>query len=700
MRKTIVTLMTAFALAGCCNQNPLLEPASTPFDTPEFSKIELAHYKPAIEAAIAEARADLAALINNPEAPTFENTVVALERGSASLDRIGNIFFNLNMTDTSDEMQQLAQEIQPLLVEFSNDVMLDATLFERVKTVWENREQLSLDTEDSMLLAKTYKGFVRSGAGLNDEQKQAYRAISAELSELTLKFGQNVLAATNAFHINIPAEDSAKVAELPEYVRDAMASEAKAKGETGWTVTLQYASMSPFMTFSTDRELKEQIYRAYNGRCVGGEADNTANLKRIAELRLQMANLLGYPTYADYVLEERMARNVAGVTGLLNELLTATKSYADAEVATIAEYARQSGIYGADFELMPWDWAYFTEKYKSENYNVSEEKTKPYFELEHTKQSIFKLAELLYGIRFVERKDIEPYNPEVAVYEVTEADGESIGVLYMDFFPRESKRGGAWMSSFREHATNADGTEELPLIIMCCNFTKPTENAPSLLTFDEFETFLHEFGHCLHGLLAEGKYGSLAGTSVYRDFVELPSQIMENWATEPEFLDIVAVHYQTGEKMPQELVDNIIASKNFLAAYGNIRQLSFGLADMAYHGITEPIAEDVESFERKATAPTQVLPRVEGALTSPSFSHIFSGGYAAGYYSYKWAEVLDADAFELFKEKGVFNREVAQSFRDNVLSQGGHEHPMTLYVRFRGHQPQVSALIDRMGLKK
>ena len=700
MRKTIVTLMTAFALAGCCNQNPLLEPASTPFDTPEFSKIELSHYKPAIEAAIAEARADLAAVINNPEAPTFENTVVALERGSASLDRIGNIFFNLNMTDTSDEMQQLAQEIQPLLVEFSNDVMLDATLFERVKTVWENREQLSLDTEDSMLLAKTYKGFVRSGAGLNDEQKQAYRAISAELSELTLKFGQNVLAATNAFHINIPAEDSAKVAELPEYVRDAMASEAKAKGESGWTVTLQHASMSPFMTFSTNREMKEQLYRAYNGRCVGGEADNTANLKRIAELRLQMANLLGYPTYADYVLEERMARNVAGVTGLLNELLTATKSYADAEVATIAKYARQSGIYGADFELMPWDWAYFTEKYKSENYNVSEEKTKPYFELEHTKQSIFKLAELLYGIRFVERKDIEPYNPEVAVYEVTEADGESIGILYMDFFPRESKRGGAWMSSFREHATTAEGVEELPLIIMCCNFTKPTENAPSLLTFYEFETFLHEFGHCLHGLLAEGKYGSLAGTSVYRDFVELPSQIMENWATEPEFLDIVAVHYQTGEKMPQELVDNIIASKNFLAAYGNIRQLSFGLADMAYHSITEPIAEDVESFESKATAPTQVLPRVEGALTSPSFSHIFSGGYAAGYYSYKWAEVLDADAFQLFKEKGVFNREVAQSFRDNVLSQGGHEHPMTLYVRFRGHQPQVSALIDRMGLKK
>ena len=701
MKKKIVTLMTAFALAGCCDdRNPLLEPAQTPFDTPEFSKIELAHYKPAFEAAIAEARTELDAVVNNPEEPTFENTVVALERGSASLDRIANIFFNLNMTDTSDEMQVLAQEIQPMLVEFTNDVMLNPTLFERVKTVWENREELALDTEDSMLLAKTYKGFVRSGAGLNDEQKQTYRELSTELSSLTLKFGQNVLAATNAFSINIPAEDSAKVAELPEYVRDAMSAEAKAKGQSGWTVTLQYASMSPFMTFSTDRALKEQLYRAYNGRCVGGDADNTANVKRIAELRLRMANLLGYPTYADYVLEERMARNVAGVNGLLNELLTATKSYAEAEVEAIEEYARKSGLYGSDFEMMPWDWAYFSEKYKNEYYNVSEEKTKPYFELEHVKQSIFQLAERLYGIRFVERKDIEPYNPEVAVYEVTEADGGSIGILYMDFFPRESKRGGAWMTSFRDHSMTADGTEELPLIIMCGNFTKPTENSPSLLTFDEFETFLHEFGHCLHGLLAEGKYASLAGTSVYRDFVELPSQIMENWATEPEFLDIAAVHYQTGEKMPTELVNNIIAARNYLAAYGNIRQLSFGLSDMAFHSITEPIEEDVETFERRATAPTQVLPVIKGALSSPSFTHIFSGGYAAGYYSYKWAEVLDADAFALFKEKGIFNREVAQSFRDNILSQGGHEHPMTLYVRFRGHQPEVSALIERMDLKK
>ncbi|MBQ8864053.1 MAG: M3 family metallopeptidase [Rikenellaceae bacterium] len=692
--------MTAFALAGCCDRNPLLEPAATPFDTPEFTKIELKHYKPAFEAAIAEARADLETLINNPEEPTFENTIVALERGSASLDRIGSIFFNVNMTDTSDEMQALAQEIQPLLVAFSNDVMLNPTLFERVQTVWNNREELSLDTEDSMLLAKTYKGFVRSGAGLNDEQKQTYREISAELSELTLKFGQNVLAATNAFSINIPAEDSAKVAELPSYVRDAMAAEAKAKGQTGWTVNLQYASMSPFMTYSTDRALKEQLYRAYNGRCVGGDADNTANVKRIAELRLQMANLLGYPTYADYVLEERMAENVAGVNGLLNELLTATKSYADAEVKAIEEYARKSGLYGADFELMPWDWAYFSEKYKNEFYNVSEEQTKPYFELEHVKQSIFQLAERLYGIRFVERKDIEPYNPEVSVYEVTEADGETIGVLYMDFFPRESKRGGAWMTSFREHATAADGSEIVPLISMNGNFTKPTENAPSLLTFDEFETFLHEFGHCLHGLLAEGKYASLAGTSVYRDFVELPSQIMENWATEPEFLDIAAVHYQTGEKMPAELVNNIIAAKNYLAAYANVRQLSFGISDMAFHSITEPITEDVETFERKATAPTQVLPAIKGALSSPSFTHIFSGGYAAGYYSYKWAEVLEADAFALFQQKGIFNREVAQSFRDNVLSQGGHEHPMKLYIRFRGHKPEVSALIERMDLKK
>ncbi len=692
--------MTALALVGCDAKNPLLETAATPFDTPAFSQYELAHFKPALEIALQEAREELAAVVNNPEAPTFENTVVAIERGGANLNRIANIFFNLNMTVTSDEMQALAQEIQPMLVEFSNDMMLNETLYERVRTVWENREALELDTESEMLLTKTYKNFVRSGAGLNDEDKQTYRELSTELSGLTLKFGQNVLAATNAFHINIPETDSAKVAELPAYVREAMASEAKAKGETGWTVTLQYASMLPFMTYSTDRELKEQLYRANASRCLGGEYDNTAIIQRIATLRLQLANLLGYKTYADYVLEERMAETIEGVNNLLDELLVSTKEYADAEVEAIEKYARKSGVYGNDFELQPWDWAYFSEKYKNEYYNVSEEQTKPYFELEHTKQAIFGLAEKLYGIRFIKRTDIEPYHPDVVVYEVTEADGSTIGILYMDFFPRESKRGGAWMTSFRDKAVDAEGREIIPLISMCGNFTKPTENTPSLLTFDEFETFLHEFGHCLHGLLAEGTYESLSGTAVYRDFVELPSQIMENWATESEFLDMAAVHYQTGEKMPRQMVDNIIAAKNYLAAYGNVRQLSFGMADMAYHSITEPLTEDVEQFEIKATAPTQVLPRVAGTSSSTSFSHIFSGGYAAGYYSYKWAEVLEADAFEMFKQEGIFNREVAESFRRNVLSQGGHEHPMTLYVRFRGHKPQVSALIDRMNLGK
>lgn len=707
MRKIFVVLMSALMIAGVgeaqCGEptrNPLLEPAVTPFDTPAFTEVKLLHFKPAFEVALQEARAELNAAVNSTEAPTFENTIVAIERGGATLNRVANIFFNLNMTVTSDEMQALAQEIQPMLVEFSNDMMLNEKLFERVNTVWESREQLNLDTEDSMLLVKTYKNFIRSGAGLSPEKKQKYRELSTELSGLTLKFGQNVLAATNAFCLNIPESDSAKVAELPEFVRDAMASEAKAKGHTGWTVTLQHASMLPFMTYSTDRALKEQIYRASASRCLGGEFDNTAIVQRVASIRLQIAQLLGYNTYADYVLEERMAKSIDGVNDLLDELLVSTKKYADAEVKAIEKYAVRSGLYGKKFKLQPWDWAYFSEKYKNEYYNVSEEQTKPYFELEHTKQAIFALAEKLYGIRFVERKDIEPYHPDVVVYEVTEADGSTIGVLYMDFFPRESKRGGAWMTSFRDKAVSADGKNILPLISMCGNFTKPTENAPSLLTFDEFETFLHEFGHCLHGLLAEGKYESLSGTAVYRDFVELPSQIMENWATEREFLDMAAVHYQTGEKMPQQMIDNIIAAKNYLAAYGNVRQLSFGMADMAYHSITEPLTEDVEQFEIKATAPTQVLPRVAGTSSSTSFTHIFSGGYAAGYYSYKWAEVLEADAFAMFKENGIFSKEVAESFRRNVLSQGGHEHPMTLYVRFRGHEPQVSALIDRMNLGK
>ena len=515
------------------------------------------------------------------------------------------------------------------------------------------------------------------------------------MSNLTLLFEQNVLAATNAFALNITNEE--EVAELPAFVRDAMAADAKARGEEGWTVTLHAASMYPFLTYSSNRGYKEQVWKAYNTRCIGGELDNVEVLRKIANLRLQEAQLFGYKSFADKVLEKRMAENTATVESFLDELLTATIKYARKEVKDVEKFAHKAGFKG---EIMPWDWAYWNEKYKVAKYSYNEEEVKPYFELNNVKNGIFTLAEKLYGIKFVENKEVDVYHPDVQVYEVREANDDLLGILYMDFFPRATKRGGAWMTSFRDMYTTEAGEEVRPHISLCGNFTKPTESTPSLLTFDEFETFLHEFGHCLHGLLAEGTYASLTGTSVYRDFVELPSQILENWAVEPEFLDIVAIHYQTGEKMPAELREKVIESKNFLKAYANVRQVSFGLTDMAYHTIDAPIEGNPLAIEREAMKPTKTLPVVEGTAMAPAFTHIFSGGYAAGYYGYKWAEVLDADAYEYFKEKGIFSREVAKSFRDNVLSKGGTKHPMELYVAFRGHKPATQALIDEIVPRK
>lgn len=695
--------MAIMAMTSCGDnirkQNPLLRDAKTPHDTPLFAEIKTEHYMPAFEYALDMARKDVDAIINNPEAPTFENTVVALERAGADLTNVATIFFTLNSANTSPEMEQIALEIQPLLTAHGNDISLNPALFERVKSVYEGRADLKLDDEQKMLLDNCYKGFVRGGASLGEEDKATYREISEELSQLTLKFGQNVLAATNAFTINIPPAEEARIAELPEFVREGMAADAAARGQEGWTVTLQQPSYIPFLTYSSDRELKRELWTKYNSRALGGENDNEQITKRIAELRLNMAKLLGYNTYADYVLEERMAQDVPTVDSFMDELLVATKAHATKDFRTIENYAKKSGKYGRDFKLMPWDWAYFSEMYKKEMYALNDEEIKPYLELENVKKGIFMLAEKLYGIRFVENKKIQVYHPDVVAYEVFEENGDFTGVLYMDFFPRESKRGGAWMTNFREMYTDADGKEVRPLVSMCGNFTKPTGNTPSLLTFDEFETFLHEFGHCLHGLFAEGKYASVTGTNVYRDFVELPSQIMENWATEKEFLDMFAVHYQTGEKMPQELVDKIVAAKNYMAAYANVRQLSYAIADMAWHSVTEPVTSSVEAFEKRAMASTQILPEVKGTAMSSSFTHIFSGGYAAGYYSYKWAEVLEADAFSMFEEEGIFNREVAQSFRDNILSKGGSRHPMILYVNFRGHKPETKALIEKMGIE-
>ncbi len=706
MKKTLL-LMTVSALAAGCadrsvpqaqlpeldNSNPLLAEWSTPHGTAPFSAIELAHYEPAFDAAIACARAEIDAIVHNPAKPTFGNTIVALERQGELLGRIEGIFFNLLEADATDEMQEIAQRVQPKLTQLANDISLNPELFARVKAVYEH-PGWGLSTEDKKLLENTYKSFARNGAALSDEDKELYRQYTTELSALTLQFGQNSLAATNAFTLNIT--DPAQVAELPAFVKATLAADAKARGEKGWTVTLQAPSYVPFLTYSSDRALKEKLWRASNSRALGGDFDNTEVIRKIVGTRLKIANLLGYKNYADYVLENRMAENTPTVQNFLQELLAATKSYADADYRRVNEYAASLGFEGA---LMPWDWAYYSQKYKDAHYSLNDELIKPYLELENVKKGVFLLANKLYGLTFTPNPDIEVYHPDVTAYDVTDAEGRFRAVLYLDFFPRATKRAGAWMTEFRG-AKTVGGKEVRPLVSLVMNFTKPTETEPSLLTFDELETFLHEFGHALHGMLGEGSYESLTGTSVYRDFVELPSQIMENWATEKEFLDLWAVHYKTGEPIPAEIVDRIVTAQNYLAAYANVRQLSFGMTDMAWHTLTEPFTGDVAAFEQAAMAPTQVLPVVEGTAMSPSFTHIFAGGYAAGYYGYKWAEVLEADAFSLFKEKGIFDRKVSGSFRKNILSKGGSEHPMTLYVRFRGHKPETQALIDKMQLGK
>ena len=679
--------------ASGADVNPLLVESTAPHGAPQFTQITNEHYKPAFEQAVREARADIAAIVGNAQAPTFANTIEALEFSGRRLDRISNIFFNLNEAHTNDTMQALALELSPMLTEFSNDVSLDPKLFARVKAVYDRRESLGLNAEQRRLLEKTYKGFARSGAALSDEDKKIYRELTARLSELSLQFNQNSLAATNAFTLHVT--DPAVVGELPDFVREGMAAEAKERGLDGWVVTLQIPSMVPFMTYSSNRALKEKLWRAYNTRCVGGEFDNSAIVEEIADKRLQLAGLLGYETYADYVLEERMAESSPTVNAFLAELLDRAVEAARRDVETVAGYARAQGF---DAELMPWDFGYYSEKLKHVGYELSEELTKPYFQLENVRRGMFELANRLYGITLRENPEIPVYHPDVKAYEVFDADGSFLAVLYMDFFPRASKRGGAWMTEFRQQGVE-NGVETRPLISVVYNFTKPTDSLPSLLTFDEVTTMLHEFGHALHGIFAAGTYPSLTGTAVYRDFVELPSQIMENWAYEKEFLDLFAVDYRTGEKMPAELIRRILDAKNYLAAYSHIRQVAYGLCDMAWHSISEPVKMPVVDFEKKAIARAQVLPYVDGQCTSTSFGHIFSGGYAAGYYSYKWAEVLEADAFSLFKEKGIFDRETAASFRENILSKGGSEHPMKLYVRFRGHKPDTQALFDKMGIE-
>ena len=703
MKKLFLMMTLSALVAGCAGDkmpvvelpeidesNPLLAEWDTPHATPPFDLIKIEHYEPAIETAIAVSRAEIDAIVNNPAKPTFKNTIVAMERQGALLNRILGLFYNLNEADTSAEMEAIALRIQPKLTELSNDVALNPELFARVKAVYEGSRR-GLSDVDIKLLEDSYKSFSRSGAALADDKKEEYRKYTAELSEATLIFGQNALAATNAFAINIT--NPAQVAELPDFVKEGLAAEAKARGEKGWTVTLKAPSYGPFMMYSSQRDIKEKLYRAYNSRALGGEHDNSQIIRNITSLRMKIANLLGYKTHADYTLEERMAESAENVNSFLEELRASTIDFAHKDYATISDYAHSKGLKD---KLMPWDWAYYTEKYKSEKYAINDEQVKPYLKLDNVIKGVFLLAEKLYGLSFVANDKIQVYHPDVTAYEVYDGN-DLMAVLYLDFFPRESKRSGAWMTEFRGTKI-VDGVETRPLVSLVMNFTKPTETTPSLLTFDEFTTFLHEFGHALHGMLAKGEYESMNGTSVYRDFVELPSQIMENWATEKEYLDMWAVHYQTGEAIPAELVEKIVAAKNYLAAYGNVRQLSFGMSDMAWHTMTEPYAGEIEPFEMKAMAPVQVTPVVEGTAMAPAFTHIFSGGYAAGYYGYKWAEVLAADAFSLFKEKGIFDAATAKAFR-HLLEQGGQRHPMDIYVEFRGHKPETQALVEAMGLK-
>jgi len=673
---------------------PLLAESDLPFGAPVFDRIEENDYLPAFREAIDRARADIQAITDNPEAPSFSNTIEALENAGRELDRISGIFFNLTEACTSDTMDHIAEEVSPLLTQYNLSILFNEVLFARVRSVWEQRGSLQLDTEADKLLEETWKSFARNGANLPEEGKKRFAKISEELSLATLKFGQNVLAATNAFTLHLTGEKDLE--GLPAFVRETAAAEAAARKQEGWIFTLNQPSYGPFLKFSSRRDLREKMWRAYNSKCIGGDFDNTGLIRQIAALRLEKAQLLGYATYADYALEERMARKPQTVESFLDKLMEASLPAARREVTEITEYARAHGFEGA---LMPWDFSYWSEKYQKERYDLDDELLKPYFRLEAVQSAVFDLAGRLYGLQFRQRDDLPVYHPDVRVYEVTEAEsGRMMALLYLDYFPRESKRGGAWMTSFRELSCQA-GVEERPFVSIVTNFTKATPSTPSLLTFNEVTTLLHEFGHSLHGMLAEGRYKSLTGTNVVRDFVELPSQLMENWACEPQWLETFARHWQTGETIPREYIDRIVAARNFLAGYAQVRQLQFGITDMAWHTVTETPAEDPVAFEQKELQASAVLPQIPGIVFSPSFNHIFSGGYAAGYYSYKWAEVLEADAFAFFKEKGIFSREAAGRFRREILSKGGSVDADILYRNFRGRDPEPDALLKKLGLK-
>ena len=676
--------------------NPFLTENTNLHQTFPFEHLKNEHYIPALEAGILQGKADIQAIISNSEASNFENTIAALDNSGEILELLSNIFFNLHEAETSDELQKLATEISPKLTEFGNDIMLNEALFKRVEAVYLNKANEQLTIEQTTLLDKTYTGFVRNGSKLNDADKTKLREIDKELATTTLLFGQNVLAESNEYKLVIT--DASLLSGLPEGVIEAAALTAKEKEhENSWVFTLDYPSYIPFVTYSDQRKLREEIFLAFGSKAFKGNTrDNSAIIKKIALLRHQRANLLGYASHADFVLEERMAKNPTTVFAFLEDILVNALPFAKAELAELTAYSQSIG--GPD-ELKRWDVAYYAEKLKKEKFSIDDELLKPYFKLENVIDGVFITAQKLYGLSFKQCNDIEVYHKEVTAYEVTNENGEYVSMLYMDFFPRAGKRQGAWMTVFKNQKRK-EGVDIRPHISIVCNFTKPTASKPSLLTFNEVTTLFHEFGHALHGMCADGTYGSITGTSVYWDFVELPSQVLENWCYEKECLDLFAKHYETGAAIPEEYIQKITESSNFQSGLATIRQIGLGRLDMAWHSADPSNIGDVKAFELKVTSATDLYHSVKETSTSCSFSHIFQGGYSSGYYSYKWAEVIDADAFEAFKEKGIFNKEVAKSFHDNILASGGSEHPSVLYRRFRGRDADPKALLRREGLIK
>lgn len=669
--------------------NPLL----TPFDTAPFSQIKNEHFKPAFLQAIEEARSEINSIADNPEKPSFENTIEALEFTGQQLDRISSVFFNLNSAETNEDIQKIAQEISPLLSEFSNDITLNVDLFKRIKSVYDEKDALGLSTEQQTLLDKKYKSFSRNGANLPEDKKKRLREIDAELSKLKLTFGENILAETNKYEMHLTEE--ADLDGLPEGEKEAAAQLAESKDKKGWLVTLDYPSYIPFMKYAKNRELRKVLSLAFGSKGFHGDAlDNQENVLKIANLRYERAKLLGYETHAHFVLEERMAETPEKVREFLNELLEKAKPAAEREFKQLEDFAKE--LDGID-QLEKWDGSYYSEKLKQKLFALDDEKLKPYFKLENVIAGVFKVAEKLFGLRFEEVSDIDKYHEEVKTFRVYDDKNNFISLFYADFHPRKGKRGGAWMTSYKPQYKK-DGENVRPHISNVCNFTRSTSTKPSLLTFNEVTTLFHEFGHGLHGMLADTIYPSLSGTSVYWDFVELPSQVMENWCYEQVALELFATHYKTSEPIPMELIKKIKDSATFQEGMQTLRQLSFALLDMSWHGTDPSNITDVKVKENLAFEGTDLYPETSETCMSTAFAHIFQGGYSSGYYSYKWAEVLDADAFAYFKEKGIFDKEVATKFKDNVLSKGGTENPMVLYKRFRGAEPKVEALLKRAGL--